>query len=762
MKPRIRRGLLVVGLGLLGVVVLALTVLAVYSSVELARFARAETRRATFIYGAGQSLAPGVHVGLIDLSTMLARLGYTETRSAPAAPGQFRRAGGTWDIFLREERAPIRIEVRDDRIRRVLRDGRDVDAAVLEGEVLTGGSDQRGEDHRPIRLADAPKVLVDAIVATEDRRFFEHGALDIRGLARAAWANLRARRVAEGGSTITQQLVKNRLLTPQRSMSRKLREAWLATLIEWRYSKAQILEAYLNEIYLGQRGALAIRGVGAATRAYFGKEVHQLTPGEAALLAGMVRAPNSYSPVLNPARARERRDNVLAKMRELGVLDAAALDRARREPVRALLRPLPGQTAPYFTDHVREELEERFDHGTRVVTTLDLTLQRFAESAVISGLDQIETHFPRLRRPEARERLQAALIALDPATGEIRAFVGGRDYQASQFDRVTLARRQPGSAFKPFVYLAALRPRDGPPAFTAASMIEDAPLTIMVDGKPWSPRNFESRYEGRVSVRRALEQSLNGATVRIAQAVGPRVIIETAQALGLEAPLTSAPALALGAFEVTPLDLARAYVPFASGGTRPGSIRSVHAVYQADGSPILPDEAPPAVAAISPAEAYLMTSLLRGVVRTGTASAAQSLGVRGDVAGKTGTTNEARDAWFVGYSSRLVAVVWVGFDDNQVHGLTGAQAALPIWAHFMRQALDAYPASDFIVPAGISVAKIDPTNGKRAVEACPLVVQETFLTGTEPPPCDEHRGLSQQIQKHIQSWWDRLRGVFRR
>ncbi len=390
---------MVVGLGLLGVVVLALTALAVYSSVELARFARAETRRATFIYGAGQSLAPGVHVGLIDLSAMLARLGYTETRSAPGAPGQFRRAGATWDIFLREERAPIRIEVRDDRIRRVLRDGRDVDAAVLEGEVLTGGSEQPGEEHRPIRLADAPKVLVDAIVATEDRRFFEHGALDIRGLARAAWTNLRARRVAEGGSTITQQLVKNRLLTPQRSMSRKLREAWLATLIEWRYSKAQILEAYLNEIYLGQRGALAIRGVGAATRAYFG--LHQLTPGEAALLAGMVRAPNSYSPVLNPARARERRDNVLGKMRELDVLDAAALDRARREPVRALLRPLPGQTAPYFTDHVREELEERFDHGTRVVTTLDLTLQRFAESAAIGGLDQIENHFPRLRRPEA-------------------------------------------------------------------------------------------------------------------------------------------------------------------------------------------------------------------------------------------------------------------------------------------------------------------------------------------------------------------------
>jgi len=751
MELRLRRASAVLALGLAGSMLLALVGLGAYSGIELARFERTGTQRTLFIHAAGQVLAPGVHVRLIDLAGALGRLGYAESRTAPSAPAQFRRTPGAWDIVLREDRARIRLETRDERIARVTRDGKDVASAALEGEVLTGGGDQAGEDYRPLRLADAPKVLVDAVLAAEDHRFFEHGALDGRGLARAVWANLRAGRVTQGGSTITQQLVKNRLLTPQRTVMRKLREAWLAVLVEWRYSKPQILEAYLNEVYLGQRGPLAIRGLGAAARAYFSKEAHQLGAGEAALLAGMVRAPNTYSPVLNPARARARRDAVLARMRELGTLDTAAYERARREPVRALARPGPGRTAPYFSDHVRQEMEERFGPGARVLTTLDLPLQRFAESAVARGLDQLETRFPRLRRRDPGARLQVALVALDPATGEIRAFVGGRDYQASQFDRVTLARRQPGSAFKPFVYLAALRPQSGGPRFTAASMVDDAPVTIVADGKPWSPRNHDDRYEGRVSVRRALEHSLNSATVRIAEAVGPRAIVDTARALGLEDGLAAVPAVALGSFEVTPLDLARAYVPFASGGVKPGAIHAVRALQQADGTPVPPIEESPSAGVMSPAEAYLMTSLLQGVIRSGTASSAP--GLSAEVAGKTGTTNEGRDAWFVGYSSRLLAVVWVGFDDGQAHGLSGAQAALPIWADFMGQALAAYPAPAFTVPPGIAFARIDATNGKLAGDSCPLVVRETFLEGTLPAPCDEHRGLSD----HIRGWWRRFR-----
>jgi penicillin-binding protein 1B len=760
-------------IGLAGLTVLATLAAAVSSTLELRRFARAEARRSLFVYMAGQRLAPGVHVRLIDLAGTLGRLGYTEVRGTPSAPGQFRRGQAVWDIIPRGGEGSretghgerVRLEMDGPRIARVLRNAQPVDGLELEGEVLTGGADQSGEDHRPIRLADLSPLLVNAVLAAEDHRFFDHRGLDIYGLARAGWANLRAGRVRQGGSTITQQLVKIRLLTPQRTLARKLQEAWLATLVEWRYSKDQILEAYLNEVYLGQRGTLAIRGVGAAARAYFTKEPHQLTAGEAALLAGMLRAPNTYSPVVDPARARDRRDSILARMHELRMLDDNAHARAQREPIRAFAQPGPGQMAPYFADHVRQEIERRFDENalkdrqiTRVFTTLDPPLQRFAENAIARGLDRLETSTPRLRRPDQRARLQAVLVALDPSTGEIRAFVGGRDYRASQFNRAAHARRQPGSAFKPFVYLAALRARDGAPRFTAASFVDDAPLTLQVDRKPWTPRNYDDRYEGRVSVRRALEQSLNSATVRLAQAVGPATVLETARALGIAGSMAPVPAIALGVFEVTPLELARAYAAFANGGVRPEAVTAVRALSGADPAGVPGGHEGPPQAVISPAEAYLMTSLLGGVMRSGTGAPAQALGVPGEIAGKTGTTNDGRDAWFVGYSSRLLAVVWVGFDQDDAHGLNGAQAALPIWADFMKQALEAYPSPPFPIPPGLSIAEIDPTSGKRASASCPLVTREVFLTGTEPPACDEHG----QLPGRIGDWWQRLRELFSR
>jgi penicillin-binding protein 1B len=748
--------------------VVAAIAVSTYSAAELARFARAEARRTAVIYASGQSLSPGIHVRLVDLAGTLGRLGYTETRTPPTAPGQFHRGATAWEIVLRGEEgadiprgARIRLVMEGDRVARVIRDGQEVATATLEDEVLTGGGDRPGEDFRPLGLAETPRTLINAVLAAEDRRFFEHGAVDPLSLVRAAWTNLRAGRVAQGGSTITQQLVKIRLLTPRRTAMRKLEEAWLALLIECGYSKNQILEAYLNEVYLGQRGPLAIRGVGAAARAYFGKEAHQLTAGEAAIIAGMVRAPNTYSPALNPARARERRDAVLARMRELGMLGDGEYARARRERVRTVASPGSGQDAPYFADAVRQELERRFDEsalrsqeGVRIFATLDRVLQRFAENAVARGLDRLESTVPRLRRASAAGRLQAALVALDPATGEIRALVGGRDYRTSQFNRALMARRQPGSAFKPFVYATALSPRDGHPRFTAASIVDDSPMTIQVSGRPWTPRNYEDRYEGRVTLRRALEESLNSATVRVAQDVGLADVVATAHAFGLGDNLAPVPALALGAFEVTPLELARAYLPFANAGVRPGPVTTVRRVRQGDGRRVPPMDSDPPVPVVSPAEAYVMTTLLQGVIRSGTGAAAEALGVSGDIAGKTGTTNEGRDAWFVGYSSRLLAVVWVGFDDRQPLALSGAQAALPIWADFMRQALAAYPAPPFTAPEGVSVVEIDATNGKRANAFCPLVVRETFLAGTEPGLCDEH-GLA-SVPTRVGEWWRRL------
>ena len=716
-----------------------------YTVIELHRFGRAEARRTTFVYAAGQPLAPGISVRAVDLAGTLTRLKYRETSTLPGTPGQFRRTAAAWDLYVRgleedagQAPARIRLELSGDRIVRVRRDGELIDGVRLEGEVLASGADRRGEDFRPVRLADVPLNLIYAILAAEDHRFFEHAGLDVRGLVRAAWANIRAGRVAQGGSTITQQLVKNRLVGPRRTFGRKLREAWLAAVVEWRYPKEQILEAYLNEMYLGQRGSQAIRGVSSAARAYFGKEVHQVTLAESALLAGMVRAPNSYSPVINPERARQRRDVVLTRMRELGRIGDAEYTQARHEVVRIQPNVRPGQGAPYFVDYIEQEIEQRLPdlnggaRGARIYTTLDLALQRFAETALTRGLERLEASRPRLRRGDPTERLQAALIALDPTTGRVVALVGGRDYRVSQFNRALLARRQPGSAFKPFV--------------------EDSPLTLDVDGTSWSPRNYEDRYEGRVTVRRALEQSLNAATVRIAQEIGLPAVIESARALGISSPLRPVPAMALGAFEVTPIELAAAYLPFANGGFKAGAITAVRAASESDGSSIGMREVAP-TAVILAAEAYLMTSLLEGVMATGTGASARALGLTSAVAGKTGTTNDGRDAWFVGYTPTLVALVWVGFDGGDVHGLSGAQAALPIWADFMRQTLDAYPGPIFAAPAGVTVTSIDPSNGKLATRFCPVSAPEVFLQGTEPPPCDEHGGVTDQVI----DWWRRFR-----
>ena len=755
--------LLALGLGV--AIVLAAMALVTYTAVELARFQRAETRRTTVVLAAGQPLAPGMNVRALDLAGTLARLRYREVASSPTDPGQFHRDAKAWDIHLRglvDDGPPqptlLRLELDGERITQVLQDAAAVPVAVLEAEVLTSVADRPGEEYRPIRLGESPLTLMQALLAAEDHRFFEHAGLDLRGLGRAFWINLRAGRVAQGGSTITQQLVKNRLLGAQRTYGRKLREAWLAAVIEWHYTKEQILESYVNEIYLGQHGGLAVRGVGAAARAYFGKEVHQLTLAEAALLAGMVRAPNSYSPLLNPERARQRRDTVLGQLRELGHISVADYQAARREPLRTRPAAAPGQTAPYFTDYVREELEDRLDGGlagtdSRVFTTLDPALQRFAELSVSRGLERLESARPRLRRSEPTGRLQAALIALDPATGQIRALVGGRDYRTSQFNRAVFAHRQPGSAFKPFVFAAALGRLQGEPAFTAASFVDDEPLALEIDNETWSPRNYEDRYEGRVTVRRALEQSLNSATVRIALETGLPRVIHTARVLGLKSRLRPVPAMALGAFEVSPLELARAYLPLANGGVRVDRATTVRAVRAGDGSPGSLDASDTAQA-VTAAEAYLMTSLLEGVIISGTAASARPVRNLGPVAGKTGTTNDARDAWFVGYASNLLALVWVGFDNGEPHGLSGSDGALPIWADFMRQALEAYPPATFPTPAGITLAKIDSTTGKVATLFCPVVVRETFLTGTEPPACDEHGLMPEQIVE----WWRRFRG----
>jgi 1A family penicillin-binding protein len=748
-----RKGRVALALALLTVVPAAIFAAWAWQLVSGLDLERAH--QASFIYAAGQPLTVGLSVEATDLAGTLRRLRYQEVGSQPRLAGQYRKSAEAWDIFLNARDDPrarrpalrVRLALQEQRITAVVNptDGAGLDGVELEPEVLSGLGDTIGQLRRPVRLAAVPQPLLAAILAAEDHRFYEHGGVDAWAVLRALWVNLRRGEVAQGGSTLTQQLVKNLLLTPKRTWDRKLREAGLALILEWRYGKQQILEAYLNAIYLGQHGSTALYGVGAAARSYLGKDVERVTLAEAALLAGMLRAPNTYSPVLNPERAQERRDVILGRMRDLGFIDEATRARASQERVRVRSATAPRLLGPYFLDHVRAQIEQpQSDNGLpaggglRIYTTLDPVLQRAAEAVVSRGLDRLEGRHRHLRRPEPTQRLQATLIALDPATGEIRALVGGRDYAQSQFNRATHARRQPGSAFKPFVYLAALRAgRNGePPRFTPVSFVQDEPLTLKVGKDTWSPRNYEDRFGGTVTLRRALEQSLNAATVRIASEIGLDAVIQTAREVGFTSPMQPVPALALGSFEVTPLELVGGYGTLANAGERV-SPTAVRTIVDAEGQVEPPG--PDRVAATRADEAFLLTYLMRGVVDRGTGAAARALGVEGAVAGKTGTTNDGRDAWFVGYTPRLVTLVWVGFDQRDVLRLSGAQAALPIWADFMRTAMGVLPSEGFTVPASVTFREVDPTNGKLATRYCPVVFREAFLAGTEPrEACPDH------------------------
>ena len=705
------------------------------------------------IFAAGQVLAPGVSIEAADLGGTLRRLGYRETRAAPAAPGQFRREAGAWDLHLRPRHDPqasrpaleLRLAVDGGRIRELTTgDGALVGEIELEPEALTGLGEGANQLRHPVPLATFPQHLVQAVLAAEDHRFHEHLGVDLRAVGRALWVNVRRGELVQGGSTLTQQLVKNLVLTPKRTWGRKVQEAALALIIERRYGKDEILAAYLNGIYLGQHGGFAVYGVGAAARSFFGKEVDRLTLGEAATLAGIIRAPNTYSPLQHPERARERRNIILRRMKDLGLLDERRLAQATKEPLVVQRGTAIRALGPYFADWVRAQVEqvqpadETSSAGLRIYTTLHPVLQRAAEAALARGLDRLEGQYRTLRRTDPAARLQGAIVALDPRTGEIRAMVGGRDYGQSQFNRVVRARRQPGSAFKPFVYLAALGhgPRGEPPNFTPASLLEDRPLTIGTGRNAWTPRNYENRYEGTVTVRRALEQSLNAATVWMAETVGYDAVVRAAREAGFTSPLEPVPALVLGSFEVTPLELAAGYAPFASGGgrIRPTGLR---AVVDREGGVSQPSTE--RAAALQPDEAFLITHLLKGVVDRGTGTSARALGIEGPVAAKTGTTNEGRDTWFVGYTPRLIALVWVGFDQRDVLRLSGAQAALPIWADFMRTALGVVPAELFEPPTSITFRDVDGGNGKVATAWCPIVIREAFLASTEPrESCPEH------------------------
>ncbi|MGB7752919.1 MAG: PBP1A family penicillin-binding protein, partial [Candidatus Acidiferrales bacterium] len=599
------------------------------------------------------------------------------------------------------------------------------------------------------------------VLAAEDKRFFEHGGLDIVRVFGAALADLRRGQKAQGASTIDMQVARSFFFTTKREWRRKVKEVLMAVEINQRYSKQQIFELYANEVYLGNRGSFSIRGFGEAAEAYFGKDVRELTLGECAFLAGIIRAPNRYATAeRHMDRAEESRDRVLPQMVEDSYITQDQADAAKKMKLKFVNGGVNTGSAPYFVDMVKDHLLEKFSEtdletqSYRIYTTLDPQLQRAAAEAIQTGVQGVDKLLAKryaawAKKGEPATRVQVALVAMDAHTGEIRALVGGRNYGESQLNHA-LAHRQPGSVFKPFVYAAAFdNAAEGfTPIVTPVTTVDDVPTTFEFDGKEYTPDNFGQEFYGTVTVRDALIHSLNVATVKVAEMIGYQRVVNLARQMGLSTNIQPTPAVALGAYEMTPIDVAAAYTPFATNGFRaePLFLRSVLA---ADGT-IEETAAPRTRAVLDPRVAFLTTSIMEEVINRGTGVTVRSMGFTADAAGKTGTS---RDGWFAGFTSNLLCVVWVGFDDNRDLGLSGSASAAPIWAEFMKRAV-ALPqyknTADFDPPPGVIAEMIDPKTGELANSTCPQSVQEYFIAGSEPTEvCGQQAGSSSNWLSHL-------------
>ena len=688
------------------------------------------------VYARPLTLYPGAPVSREALEAHLEAVGYRRAAGIPR-PGTFERLGSGLRLHTRAFAfwdgvdAPRRVALAwsGGRLARVSVQGEPEAPGVrIEPRHIGGIFPAAREDRLLVRLQDVPPELVGALVAVEDREFFRHHGVRPLAIARAAWANLRAGRVVQGGSTLTQQLVKNFYLDRRRTLGRKLKEAVMALLLEAHYDKPAILEAYLNEIYLGQDGARAIHGFGLAARFYFGRDLADLDPARIALLVALVKGPSYYDPRRHPQRARARRDWVIERMRADGLIDDHQALVARNAPLGVVARPRRGLTPyPAFVDLVRRQLRRDYresdltGEGLRIFTTLDPAVQAAAEAGVREGLAAVD--------PQGR--LQAALLVSDRATGEVLAVVGGRDPRYPGFNRALDARRPVGSLIKPALYLAALGS-----GYTLATPLRDVPLPpAEAKAVGWSPRNYDGRAHGDVPLYRALAHSYNLATVRLGMALGVGRLVETLRRLGVHRELPAYPALFLGAANLSPLEVLQMYQTLAAEGF-PTPPKAVLGVTDRAGRPLA--RYPLAVGEPLEADAvFLVTHALQAVVREGTGRAlARWLDPSLAVAGKTGTSNDGRDAWFAGFTGGKVAVAWVGGDDNQATGLTGARHALPLWGRTLA-ALHPQPLEP-VPPPGVEWVWVDPASGLRADRRCRERVRLPFAQGTAPgdyAPC---------------------------
>jgi penicillin-binding protein 1B len=708
-----------------------------YSHLIDARLHDGRFRDSVNIYAAPLVVSSGDALTQAGLAAELETAGYAATNdSAPANAGLYRLFSDRVEISpAGSPGSNIAVFINNNQIARIRSDGKEMKEITLGSPLITtlsanGGKERMNEDRLLVNFNGIPPGLVHAIVAAEDKHFFTHHGFDLPRIAKAAYIDVRDRRKEQGASTLTMQLVRGLWLEPDKVWMRKLAEVMMTIHLEREWSKEKIFETYVNQVYLGRQAGWSIRGFAAGARFFFGKELRDITLPEAALLAGLVQRPSYINPFQYPERARERRDRVLAMMLENGYIARGEYKAAVSEPVHVVEQSSGDGRAPYFLDLVNDDMQARHadDAPVRtVVTTIDMNLQRAADEAVAAGMREVDQLLAkRAGNVKAGARAEAALIALDPHTGEIKAVVGGRDYGHSQFNRI-LAKRPPGSVFKPFVYAAALNTvlSGADVSYTPATTVDDTPTTFWFGGQSYQPGNFRGQVYGTLTLRQALARSDNIAAVQIAQSIGYGEVVQMARRAGLNSGIKATPAVALGAYQVTPLEMAGAYTVFANGGVfvKPSVISS---------------GARESYRALDPRVAWLMVSMLEEVMQTGTAAGVRARGFTLPAGGKTGTSH---DGWFAGFTSRLLCIVWVGFDDYRELNLEGAKSALPVWTEFMKRAarMGAYKdAREFPAPNGIEQAVICADSGKLAGPHCPNTRNEYFIAGSEPAKCDVH------------------------
>jgi len=715
------------------------------------------------IYAQPRAVRVGDRGEAHELAVQLRRAGYTENDN-DARLGTYRLIAGGIEIRPGPEsyHAPesARISIRGGRIDSIAGPNGQLSAYELEPQLVTAlfSSEERSK-RQLITYQDIPKIMVDAVLSIEDRRFFQHGGVNYMRLIEAAWIDVTRQRHQQGGSTITMQLSRAFFLTPEKTVKRKLVEMMIAVELEQKFSKEQIFEFYANRVDLGQRGSFTISGLGEGSRSYFNKDLKDITLPEAALLAGLIQAPSFLSPYRHPERALERRNLVLEAMADNHAITREQADKAKATPLKLAPPNVEASDAPYYVDLIRDTLFNKFqereinDQAYRIYSTLDPDLQRAAAQAVEEGMKLVDAQVTKMRthrvqvgkgkfenKVQPGPQAQVALVALDPHTGEVLALVGGRNYGLSQLNHA-VAKRPTGSIFKPFVYGAAMNTAITGDAnvFTPASFIDDAPTTFAYGDQIYEPRNYKEEYHGQVTARYALALSLNNATVKLAEQVGYDKVADLAKSAGI-ASVKATPAMALGAYDATPLDMAAAYTVFANAGVRlsPVMIKSLR---NAKGD-MVESYTPERRAVLDPRIAYVMTEMMQGVMNFGTAFPVRARGFNAPAAGKTGSSH---DGWFAGYTSNLLCIVWVGYDDYSDLRLSGAQTAAPIWAEFMKKAVALPQYSDtrpFPQPPGVVDVQLDKITNRLATPSCPETYTIAFVAGTEPrETCDQGGGL---------------------